>query len=115
MIYKIINKTKGTVIVSKATVVKGFFQRALGLMFRKSMDSEEALIFYSAESIHMFFMKFPIDVVFLDKNMRIIKICAALKPWRMAACLSSRITIELAADKARETNTDVGDVIEFVS
>jgi uncharacterized membrane protein (UPF0127 family) len=79
------------------------------------MDSEEALIFYSAESIHMFFMKFPIDVVFLDKNMRVIKIRPVLKPWCMTACLASSITIELPSHKASETNTTVGDILEFIS
>lgn len=101
--------------MNKAAVAKTFLQRLKGLMFKKNIDKDEALIFYSAESIHMFFMQFPIDVVFLDKNMRVIKICTALKPWSMTACFSSKITIELPARKASDTNTTVGDILEFIS
>jgi uncharacterized membrane protein (UPF0127 family) len=63
----------------------------------------------------MFFVQFPIDVVFLDKNMRVKKIYSALKPWRIATCLPSRITIELPANKVREANINLGDLIEIVS
>jgi uncharacterized membrane protein (UPF0127 family) len=115
MNYRIINKTKGIVIVSKAIVAKSFLERLKGLMFRRNMDRDEALIFYSAESIHMFFMRFPIDIVFLDKSMRVIKIRSQLKPWRMASCFSSSVTIELPANKAKDTHTEVGDILEFIS
>ncbi|MDP2924264.1 MAG: DUF192 domain-containing protein [Candidatus Omnitrophota bacterium] len=114
MTYKILNKTKGVVIVEKAGVAKTFFQRAAGLMFRENMDTNEAMIFYKAPSIHMFFMFFPIDVVFLDKNMRVMKICAALRPWQMASCFKSAVTIELPVHTANNTGLTVGDVLEFI-
>lgn len=115
MSYKIINKSKGTVIVNNAVVAKTFLQRLMGLLGRKSIDKDEALIFYSAESIHMFFMRFSIDVVFLDKNMRVIKISANLKPWMMTGCFPSAITIELSSAKCAQTQTSVGDVLEFIA
>jgi uncharacterized membrane protein (UPF0127 family) len=114
MTYKILNKSKETTVAKKALVAQSFFQRLVGLMFRKSMDHEEGLIFYNAPSIHMFFMYFPIDVVFLDKDMRVIKVCPALAPWKMASCFKSYITIELPTNKALETLTERGDILEFV-
>lgn len=114
MIYKIINKTKGIALVEKAVVAKTFFQRAAGLMFRDSLGPDEAMIFYKAPSIHMFFMFFPIDVVFLDKDMRVIKIHAALRPWQMTSCLKSAVTIELPVHTANNTNLAVGDALEFI-
>jgi uncharacterized membrane protein (UPF0127 family) len=62
----------------------------------------------------MFFMRFPIDVLFLDKDMRVIRLCAGLKPWQMAWCMSSTITIELPADKAERSNTATGDMLKFL-
>lgn len=113
MTYRIFNKTKGTYIVQNASVAKTFFQRFLGLMFRKSIAKEEALIFPNVNSIHMFFMRFPIDVLYLDKANKVLKIKHSLMPWCMSSCIRAKITIELPAQKVTETNTEAGDILEF--
>lgn len=100
MMLKLINKTKNITISTKTTIARSFYARLMGLMFRQSMDSEEALVFYKASSIHMFFMFIAIDVVFLDKDMKVIKVVKNLKPWRMANCFGSYCTIELPANKS---------------
>ncbi len=112
---KIINKTNGQCISSDAKVAKTFIERLVGLLNRKSLPPEEALIFYNVSSIHMFFMRFPIDVVFLDSNMQVIRICQNLKPWRLASCLKAAITIELPNGRAENTHLALGDILEFVS
>ncbi|MCM8830840.1 MAG: DUF192 domain-containing protein [Candidatus Omnitrophica bacterium] len=83
-------------------------------MFRRNISDEEALIFYNAPSIHMFFMHFPLDVVFLDDKFRVIKIYANLKPWRMANCFSAKITIELPQGKTIKIPIEKNDVLDFI-
>ena len=112
MFYRIINKTKERVIVERAKLADNFFSRLVGFMFRKNIDKDEAIIFYNAPSIHTFFMYVPIDIVFLDKNMRVIK-TKTLKPLRLAFCKNSFVTIELKENKVSETSTEKGDLIEF--
>jgi len=114
MTYTIFNKTKGKVLVRNADVADTFLKRLLGLIPQKTLKPEEGLIFYHAPSIHMFFMKFPIDVIFLDKNMKIMKICRTLAPWRLTNCFGSSVTIELACGKTSQTPTNEGDILEFI-
>jgi len=111
---RIINKTNNSCIADDANVAKTFFERLIGLMFRGSISAEEALIFYGVSSIHMFFMRFPIDVLYLDKEMKVLKIKHSLLPWRMSFCPGARITIELPAEKAKTTLVKTGDTLEFI-
>jgi uncharacterized membrane protein (UPF0127 family) len=94
MYLKVINQNTNTVLFKQARKATTLFQRFLGLMFKRGMSEEEALIFYHAPSIHTFFMRFPIDVIFLDGNMRVIRICRGLKPARMIFCRGAFCTIE---------------------
>ncbi|MEI8349993.1 MAG: DUF192 domain-containing protein [Candidatus Omnitrophota bacterium] len=112
--YTVINKTKNRTVVTKAKTADTFFQRLWGLMLRPGMESEEGLIFYNVSSIHMFFMRFAIDVIFLDKHMRVVKICPALKPWSMAASLKATITLELPSLKAAQAQVEIGDTLAFI-
>lgn len=114
MSYKIINKSKNIIVAQKAREAKSFFKRLKGLMFRKEMGKDEALIFYHASSIHTFFMQFPLDIIFLDRRGRIIKIYPSLKPWRFAFCWTSFLTLELPAHKVSATYTKIGDILELV-
>jgi len=113
VIYNIINKSKNQLLANKARIAKGFFARALGLMFRKSMNPDEALIFYRATSIHTFFMRFPLDVVFVDKNMKIIKICSNLKPSRVVFCPKAFMTIEFVSKLRTRYPLEIGDNLEL--
>lgn len=82
------------VIATSAWVARSFVQRLLGLMFRASVREGEAVIFYAASSIHMFFMRFPIDVIYTDKALRVKKVVRSLKPWLMSGCLGAYAVIE---------------------
>ena len=112
--YVLKNKTQNTIVAAQTLIAKTYWQRFLGLMFRKSMETSEALVFYRAPSIHMFFMNFAIDVIFLDKNMRVVKIVSGLKPYRLANCFNSYCTIELA-DGVAEKTVAINDEIELFS
>ena len=113
MIYSVLNKSKNSLISQKAKMADSFFLRLLGLMFRKSIGKNEALIFKSAPSIHTFFMRFPIDIVFLDKNMKVIRICENLSPWRAVFCFGSAFTVELPPHRVLERPLNIGDILQI--
>jgi uncharacterized protein len=115
MIYTITNKTQETQICPKARVAASFYSRLLGYMFKSSIAVDEALIFYNAPSIHMFFMRFPLDIVFLGEDNKVIKIYSHLAPWRLANCLFSRVTIELPAGKVDSLGLAIGDILKITS
>ncbi|MBP7088852.1 MAG: DUF192 domain-containing protein [Candidatus Omnitrophica bacterium] len=113
MLYKITNKTKNILISPKAKIADDFFKRLIGLMFKKFMDKEEVLIFKHASSIHTCFMRFPIDIVFLNKEMRIIRICKAVKPWRAVFCPGSLFTLEFPSPAACGKSLELGNILEL--
>jgi len=69
---KIINETKGTVLAENVIVANTFFGRIIGLLNRSEILPGEALLIRPCNSVHTFFMKFPIDVVFVSKDHRIL-------------------------------------------
>ncbi len=115
MLYNIKNVTKGTKLASSAKVASNFSSRLFGLMFKKNIRDEEALIFYQAPSIHTFFMRFPIDILFLGRQMKVKRIVCGLRPWRLSVCWGASTTIELPSGKIRQTKVQVGDKITIIS
>jgi uncharacterized membrane protein (UPF0127 family) len=71
-----------------------------GLLGRRELPPGEGLLIRRASSIHMFFMRFPIDAVFVDKELVVRKIAADVKPWRIAHARGARSVLELAAGEA---------------
>jgi uncharacterized membrane protein (UPF0127 family) len=107
---KIINRTKNTVLAENITVADTFFKRIRGLLGEKEFPKGCALILKPGNSIHTFFMRFPIDVLFMDKDNRVVKAISHLNPF----CLTKiyfRATwvIELPADTIQATSTQKGD------
>jgi len=107
------NLTKGTVLATSLEVAKSASKRNKGLLGRKGLAAGEGLWIIPCESVHTFFMRFPIDLVYLDRNNRIKKVRASVPPWRLSACLSAHSILELPAGTARETQTQCGDLLEF--
>ena len=70
-----------------------------GLLGRRSLDEGEGLAFRE-KSIHMLFMRMPIDAVFCDGDLRIVKVVRDLRPWRFAGCRQARFVLEIAAGDA---------------
>ena len=114
VIYNLFNKSKNCLIVSGARVADNFLLRLKGLMFRKSIDEEEALIFYHTPSIHTFFMRFPIEVVFLNQKMQVVEIYEELGPKRIVFSASASIAIELSVGKTSDKTLEIGDILELV-
>ena len=93
---KIVEKQKQKVIASNVQMARTFFERLKGLMFKEFMAESEGMIITPCNSIHTFFMNFPIDVVFLDKEYRVVKVYRSLKPWRVTPMFfSAKHVLEL--------------------
>lgn len=106
----ITNENSGNIISTKLTAATSFWQRLLGLMFKKHLSQDEGLLFENCNSIHTFFMRFTITVIFIDKNNYVAKI-ATVNPWRIAHCRYASKTIEFSADKPLRLR--IGDRVAF--
>ncbi len=72
----------------------------MGLLGRSSLPADEGLLLVPAWSIHTWFMRFPIDVVFLDAEGRVLRVVERMRPWRLVSVRRARAVIELAAGVA---------------
>ncbi|HZS50705.1 MAG TPA: DUF192 domain-containing protein [Bryobacterales bacterium] len=88
--------------------------RRMGLLKRTGLAKGEGLWILPCEGIHTFFMKFPIDVLFLNRKKQVVKALPSLGPWRLAMSLRGRSVLELPAGTIRDTGTQRGDQIEIV-
>lgn len=89
-----------------------FLQRLRGLLFTDSLPEHTGLLLENCNSIHMFGMRYALDIIFVDQNFRICKIVKNLKPWHIAGCLKARHTVELPAGTIVEYQFRVGDLIQ---
>jgi len=113
---KIINITKGTVVADNAVIASTFFKRLKGLLGRKSIEKGEALIIQSCNSIHSFFMRFPIDVLFVNKTDKVVAVTNSFAPFRISKIyFTASYVIELPAGSIKATSTSVGDKIEITA
>ena len=111
---KIVNISKDTILADKAEMADTFFKRLIGLLNRKSLNKGEALILSPANSIHSFFMRFNIDVLFLDKSNKVVASLPSFKPFRLSPLyFQSASVIELPESTIRMTNTQSGDTIQI--
>jgi len=108
-----LNQTKGTVVATNVSVARSMWARFWGLMGKRELDEGHGLLLSPCSSIHMFFMRFPLDVIFLDKSNRVTKVVSGIKPWRAALGGGGHSALELRTGAAAAALTDVGDVIEM--
>ncbi len=95
-------------------MAKTFWSRFLGLMGRTQLEAGQALLIYPEWSIHTFFMRFPIDVLFLNVEQQVIGLRVAMPPNRpFAGVWGARYVIELPPDVITRTATQCGDRVQF--
>jgi uncharacterized protein len=80
---RLVHAPSGAVLASRLLVPRTAFGRGLGLMFRAGLAPGEGMWIAPCSSIHTFFMRFPIDAVFLDRQHRVARVYPGLRPWRM--------------------------------
>ena len=112
--YKIINTRTGAIIAEKAKITQNFKERSIGLLNRKSLEPGEALLIKPCNSIHTFFMRFPIDVAFLNKEGNVVGIVKNMAAWRLASCIfKGYMTLELPVGSIDIQGIKIGDSIRF--
>ncbi|MFH0762554.1 MAG: DUF192 domain-containing protein [Candidatus Omnitrophota bacterium] len=111
---RINNKTKNKALAEDAVMASSLFSRMKGLLGRKEFKKGQALILAPCNSIHTLFMRFPIDIVFLDKNKRILRIIPSLQPFRLSGIyFNAAYAVELPAGTAEDRSSSLGDVLAF--
>jgi uncharacterized membrane protein (UPF0127 family) len=103
------NRTRKTVLAQAADVADTSAKRRTGLLRHERLEPGDGLWIVPCESVHTFFMKFPIDLVYLDKQRRVRKVRKAVPAWRLSACLSAHSVLELPAGTIAQSSTSVGD------
>ncbi len=110
VVARIVNVSKGTTVAGQARKAESFWARLVGLMGRRRLEEGEGLLLSPCSSVQTFFMRFPIDVIFVDGEARVVKVAPALVPFRLAlGGRGARDALEVAAGTAARSATAVGD------
>ena len=107
------NQTRNTVLGEAVEIADTSEKRRVGLLKHARLEPGSGLWIVPCESVHTFFMKFPIDLVYLDKQRKVRKVRHAVPAWRLSACLSAHSILELPAGTAEESGTLPGDELTF--
>lgn len=108
------NETRGAILADHAFQARSHWSRLVGLLGRASLEPGEALLIDPCTSVHTAFMRFPIDVVYLNRDGRVVKTCPDLRPFRVSGVLrGGRSVIELPTGVIEATGTVPGDQIAF--
>jgi len=105
--------TKGSSLGDSIDTADTSAKRRTGLLKHEKLEDGTGLWIVPCESIHMFFMKFALDVVYLDKQRRVRKTVRSLAPWRLSLCLSAHSVLELPVGIIDSSRTEPGDQLEF--
>jgi hypothetical protein len=111
---KVLNVTRGTVLATQLTKAHPGATRRKGLLGREGLLPGGGLWIAPCESVHTFFMRFPIDLVYLDRKLKVKKVRHSVGAWRMSACFAAHSVLELPAGTAAAARTDRGDSVEIV-
>lgn len=118
---KIFNKTRKTVLAENAEIAKGFWKKTIGLMFRNNMENSQGFMMEFEQEdfygIWMFCMRFPIDLVFIDPEKRVVDFFENVKPfginpktWKVyKPGKPAKWVLELKSGRIKETRTSLGD------
>ena len=104
-----LNGEDGRVVVQRCELADRFFSRFRGLLGRRGLPPGEGLLLSPSSSVHTMFMRFPIDVVFLDRGLQVVGVSAEVRPWRLAGRRGTRHVLELAAGEAQARGIRTGE------
>jgi len=110
---RIRNQSRDTLVADRADIADTSVKRRTGLLKHTGLQPGEGLWIAPCEAVHTIGMKFAIDVLFLDKKKKVLKIKPAMPRWRMAISLFAHSVLELPSGRAAETQTSAGDQLEF--
>jgi len=110
---RVTNLVRDTVLATCLEQAGTGATRSKGLLGRKDLPTGGGLWIVPCESVHTFWMQFPIDLVYIDRKKQVKKLLSNVPPWRLSACISAHSIIELPAGTIERTLTCVGDRLEF--
>ena len=110
----LVNVRTGAVVAEAIDEARGPWKSFKGLMLRKTMPDNYGMVFRPARGIHTHFMRYPIDLVFLDKTDTVVKIRPAMSPWRMDFTNADAV-IEMNAGFAAANDIRPGDKLRFTA
>jgi uncharacterized protein len=112
---KIRNITRQNFLAQEADLAQDPFSRMKGLLGRKDLPKDHALIIRPCNQVHMFFMRFPIDVLFVDKNNIVVGLVENIKPGHLSPIFfGSHFVIELPSGVIQVTSTQIKDKLELI-
>ena len=106
---------EGQVVCERCEIADGFFTRARGLLGRTHLARGQGMLIRRTWSVHTAFMRFAIDVLFLDDELKVLKIERHLRPWRAAARRRARSALELPAGESERLGLAIGDRLAWGS
>jgi uncharacterized membrane protein (UPF0127 family) len=113
---RIANLTRGTSIAERCRVARSLPERTVGLLATPNLAAGEGLLIERTQSIHMFFMRYPIDVAFIDRDGMVRRVVSGLRPWRVVWwARGARDCIELPTGALAASRTEPGDRVEVTT
>ena len=109
--FRILNQTRDTVVASQLEIAGAGGTRRKGLLGREGLAPGEGLWIRPCEAVHTIGMRFAIDLVYLDRKMRVRKVRNKVGPWRLSACMVAHSVLELPAGTAYRSQTREGDLL----
>jgi uncharacterized membrane protein (UPF0127 family) len=104
----------GALLGGRIQIASTFGRRFMGLMFRKSLPEGSGLLLTPCGSIHMCFMRMPLDIVYLDAEYRVLAVQKSLRPWRVGAAVKgAKMVLELPAGTLERRGLSPGDTLEI--
>ena len=108
-------RADGRVVCERCLVADRPLARMRGLLGRKTLPAGEGILLRPASSVHMFFMAFAIDVVWLDRDLQVLGVTPELRPWRTAGRRGARSALELVAGECERRSLVAGDRLRVVA
>ncbi len=108
------NLTRGTLIADTGSPARSPLKRMIGLLGRERLNSGEAMVIIPCRSIHMLFMKFPLDVIFIDRANTVVGLCPDIRPFQFSPFFpQAHSAIETPAGIIAASRTQMGDSIQI--
>ena len=105
----------GQVLCANCVLADSLWRRMRGLLGHSSLDAGDGIVLRPAWSIHTFFMRFPIDVLFVDADQVVAKVVGDLRPWHTASCRGARDVVELSAGETTRLGIKAGDRLAWAA
>ena len=111
---RLFNESRGVLLAEKLTVADTFWKRLRGLLGTQEWPAGNALLIRPCNSVHMFGMKYRLDVLFVDRKSMVLETVEALAPGQIKLCFGAKYAVELPEGTVRRTGTSSGDRLQIL-